>query len=413
MNAKAAWRDLNTLDRRDAPSAELIEAIRSRFVVEPEIDRVMTRKMERRAGPPYKPVSLDKLIQGTADLIARDIGKDFTISEPRWLQGGASKLQMAFELDWRGRDGGERRVTSMVLRMEPPAAIVETSRAREFEILGLVGDYVPAPRGFWVDPDGRSLPYPALVYEFCKGVTKPTTKPIQNVSGVGTNLGPELRPKVAEHFIANLATLHAIPGERLHKLVTFEVPEIGNSNGIAKQIDAWRRIWEEDKLDDFPFINVIYRWLLDNMPVLDHASVVHGDYRVGNVLFNEADGRLHAILDWELSVIGDRHQDLSWITGTHFGHFAEDGATFLACGLLPTDALFERYEIESGLSVDPERLRFFRIFNDFTSMITMLGTAPRVAASGKTHQDVVVAYIAMIGHAISGKVQSIMEEMTR
>lgn len=413
MNAVPAWRTINTPERRLAPDAALIEAIRARFVVEPEIDRVMTRKMQLRSGPAYTAVALDTLVEGTTALIARHIGGDFSIRAPRWLQGGASKLQMAFDLDWRGPDGGERRVTPMVLRMEPPAAIVETSRAREFEVLGLVGEYVPAPRAFWVDPDGSCLPYPALIYEFCPGVTKPTTKPSQTVSGIGTNLGPELRPKVAGHFIANLAALHTIPTDRLHTLKHFQVPDIGNSQGIALQIDGWRRIWEEDKPEDFPFINVIYRWLRDNRPVLDHASVVHGDYRVGNILFDEEDGRFHAILDWELAVIGDRHQDLSWATGTHFGHFAEDGATFLACGLLPAEAMFERYEKVSGLTVDPDRIKFYRVFNDFCSMITMLGTAPRIAAGGKTHQDVVVAYLAMIGHAISGKVLSIMEEITR
>src|SRR3546814_14678454 len=93
------------------------------------IDRVLTRKLRGRGGPEYAPVPLDGLVEGVAALIRADIGDRFSIRNPRWLAGGASKLQMAFDLEWSGKSGeGAVRTESMVLRMEPPAAIVETSR---------------------------------------------------------------------------------------------------------------------------------------------------------------------------------------------------------------------------------------------------------------------------------------------
>src|SRR3546814_7024036 len=68
---------------------------------------------------------------------------------------------MAFDLEWSGKSGeGAVRTESMVLRMEPPEAIVETSRLREFEILGVAGDVVPVPPCYWVDAEGAYLPPP-------------------------------------------------------------------------------------------------------------------------------------------------------------------------------------------------------------------------------------------------------------
>src|SRR3546814_17144355 len=89
---------------------------------------------------------------------------------------------------FRSKSGeGAVRTESMVLRMEPPEAIVETSRLREFEILGVAGDVVPVPPCYWVDAEGAYLPHPALIYGFAAGTTKPAARPSTQVTGIGTN----------------------------------------------------------------------------------------------------------------------------------------------------------------------------------------------------------------------------------
>lgn len=398
-------------DPRSNPDNAFIESVRARFPIEAEMDRVFTRKMKHRAGPGYTAIPLDELIEGTRKLISANIGDDFSLAEPRWLQGGASKLQMAFILDWRGPDKGDRRQTPMVLRMEPPEAIVETSRTREFEMLQLMRGVVPVPPCYWNDPEGEYLPHPALVYGFAEGTTKPRARPSKQVSGIGTNFGPELRPILADQFIKHLAAIHTVPEERLKTLKSFDPAEKGTNAALLRQINWWRRVWEEDRPEDIPLFNVAAQWLIANAPALDHVSVVHGDYRAGNFLFSEEKREITAWLDWELSVLGDRHQDLSWFTGPHFGHYAEDGKTFLACGLLPAEEIYERYEKASGLTVDPRRLKYYRVMNDFMSTVHMLATAWRVAHHGKTHQDVVVAWISMIGNVIVGKLRDTLEEV--
>ncbi|WP_246525031.1 phosphotransferase family protein [Sphingobium phenoxybenzoativorans] len=398
-------------DPRAEPDEALITKIRGRYPVERELDRVLTRKMRLRSSPGYRALPLEDLAQGTASLIRSEIGDDFALLNPRWLQGGASKLQMAFDLDWQPPGARDRQVTRMVLRMEPPASIVETSRAREFEVLQLVKDAVPVPPCFWVDIEGSHLPFPALIYGFVEGTTKPTARISQTVSGIGTNFGPELRAVLAEQFVANLVAVHTIDEARLAQLQHFDAAEVGSNSAIIRQINGWRRIWEEDRFEDSPLIEVIAEWLIENAPTLDRVSLVHGDFRTGNFLFSETSEKITAWLDWELAALGDRHQDLSWVTGSHFGHYAEDGKTFLACGLMPVDEFLPRYEQLSGLTVDPKKLQFFRIFNDFQGVVTMLGAAWRVARHGKTHQDVVVAWLSMLGQVILGNLRDRLEEL--
>jgi len=376
--------------------------------MEPEIDRVLVAKLKRRGGPKLTPPSLEEAVEACTTLIAAHVERPFEISNPRWFHGGASKLQMAFELAWQDAKSDEPPKT-LVLRMDPPASIVETSRLREFEMLGVMYDVVPVPRCHWVDPDGTYLQLPGMIYEFVPGVSKPTQHQATQVTGVGTRFGPELRTKLGHDFVDKMARVHTfdicstnVPG--------FEPVSAGSNASIIRQVNWWRRVWEEDRLEDFPLVNVAAQWLTENAPKLDHVSVVHGDFRTGNFLFDESTGLITALLDWELSVIGDRHQDLSWATAPWAGHLAEDGKTFLVGGMLPRDEFFDRYEQASGLTVDPKRLKYFDIFNSYMAVVHMLGTAPRIAADAATHQDVVVGWLSMIGHPIAEQLRRSIEE---
>lgn len=399
------------LDPRATPDAAFIADIRARYPAETEVDRVLTRKMQLRDGPPYSPLSLDTVVEGLNALIASDVEGDFSVRNPRWLGGGASKIQIAFDLDWKGRDGGARRTDAMVLRMQPPESIVETSRRREFEVIGAMRGVVPVPACHWLDADGTHLPYPAIIYDMVDGVTKPSRTPAKQVTGIGTNFGPELRPRLATQFIEGLARIHNPSEASLAQMQSFDAAEAGSTSTIVRQLNWWRRVWEEDRPVEQPFVDIAYRWLIDNAVPLDHVSVVHGDFRAGNFLYSEESEQVTAWLDWELALLGDRHQDLTWATGVHFGHYAEDGTTFLACGLLPPEELFERYEKASGLSVDPKRLRYFRLMNDFMSTCHMMATAARVASLGKTHQDVLVGWLSAIGNGIAAKLCATLEEV--
>ena len=91
---------------KDRPSPEWIAETRKRFEVEREVDRALTDKMERRAGPPYTKLPLEKLVQGVTALSGSQLKEPFEISDAKWLAGGASKLQVAFTLNWNRPGAG-------------------------------------------------------------------------------------------------------------------------------------------------------------------------------------------------------------------------------------------------------------------------------------------------------------------
>ena len=392
---------------KDRPSPEWIAQLRQRFPVEREIDRILTRKMQRRAGPPYAPMPLETLVEGTRSLIRSQFEGRFELSDARWLSGGASKLQMAFTLDW-DRPGRGREKTPMVLRMEPAESVVETSRQREFQLIKAFEGTVPVPPVFWCDVEGTHLPYPALVYGFAEGVTKPTAA-TSGVSGLGMSLPKELRGKLAPQFVDALAKIHTFD-YRKSDLGAFDIPEAGSTQCAEWGINWWERVWEEDAEEDVPLMRLSAAWLRQNLPVLDRPSVVHADFRVGNFLFTEHDSRISAWLDWELGRIGDRHQDIAWTTSRAFGSFAEDGKTYLTCGLMPEREFIDAYEKASGLRVDPKAVHWYKVYNGFMMGTLTLATGYRCARGGKTHQDVLLAWLMGIGNMLLDEMRVLIEE---
>ena len=152
-------------DRRQQPSASFIEELRRRYPTEPEIDRVLTRKMRQRGGEPHRPVTLPVLVSSLESLLRRELDQPFVVSNARWMTGGSSKLQAAFDLEWHGAAGDEPlHVTPMVLRMSPAESIVESSRRREFQMIRALSGLIPVPECYWEDEDADIFPYPALVF---------------------------------------------------------------------------------------------------------------------------------------------------------------------------------------------------------------------------------------------------------
>jgi aminoglycoside phosphotransferase (APT) family kinase protein len=392
-----------TIDK-DRPSAQWIASLRERFPTETEIDRVLTRRLERRAGPAYAPLTLETMVEGVTALIRSEHAGSFEISQAKWLTGGASKLQMSFVLDWE-RPGVGREQTRMVLRMEPSESIVETSRLREFQLIRAVQGVVPVPPVFWCDDHGRYLPYPALIYGFAQGVAKPTTS-ASGVSGLGTRLPKALRDELVPQFIDCLARIHNFDFSNA-ALGAFDVPEAGTQCALWS-INWWERVWEEDCDEDSPLMRLAAAWLRRNLPVLDRPGLVHADYRVGNFLFTEADSRISAWLDWELGRIGDPHQDLAWTTNPAFGVRDEEGR-LLVCGLLPEADFFSAYEQASGRRVNPKTLHWYKVLNAYSIITLALATGYRIARNGKTHQDVLVTWLIGIAPMLLDDMRALIE----
>ena len=400
---------LSPPDIRDAPTPEFIAALRRRYPVEPEIDKLLTRKMERRGGPSHSMASLAALSQSLVALLTETLNGKFQVSDQCWLAGGASKLQMRFTLRWDEPSVGPA-TSDLVVRMEPSESINASSRLREFELLRALQGTVPVPRVYWVDAQAKWFPEPALIYAFAHGVAKPTTIASGSVTGIGTNFGPRLRKLLAPQFVSHLARIHTFDHEQA-SLESFSRPALGSPESAQLQINRTLRVWEEDRGEEFALMDVAANWLARNVPLLDKASVIHGDYRAGNFLFDEASGQVTTVLDWERAYIGDRHRDLSWSTARVIGHMAEDGKTYLICGLMPIEEFHSRYQAESGLSIDPTKLHFYEVLNRYQQVTTVLGTAYRVVRLGKSHQNIVVARLQTAAYLLAEELRSALEEV--
>lgn len=393
------------LDKNN-PSPEWVAAVRHRYPVETEIDQLLTRKLARRATCKYEHPSLEGLTKGIEKICRANVDRPFTLSNVRWLSGGASKLQVAFDVisDAFGPGATKR----LVLRMEPAESIVETSRQREYEVIKAVEPHLPVPSALWVDADGEYFPYPAMIYGLVTGVNKPSGR-VTQISGLGVNFGPELRPRLAAQFVDHLATLHKLD-HRMLDLPSFDVPATP-TQAAQWQINWWRRVWEEDANEDIPLLHVAECWMRENLPATDRLAVIHGDFRNGNFLFDEETGAITAWLDWELAHIGDIHEDIAWVLARCFGHSAEDGKTFLMSGLLSEAAFLDAYQKASGFSIDAKTLKFYQVLVLYKCVVLTLSTGYRVVRGGKTHQDILVAWLMAVGYVIMGELRSTLEDL--
>ena len=393
---------------RDNPSQDFIEEMQRRFPTERETDELLVRKLKRRSGPPYRRTTLEELSGFLHKMLSEKIDGAFDVSEHTWFTGGVSKIQMGFTLTWNDPLRGPSR-DRLVVRMDPSESLNATSRVREYELLRAFDGIIPVPRVFWLDPDGRWFPEPALIYAYVQGVTKPKNTATGKVSGLGTVFGPELRKILAPQFIKHLAAIHTFDVSD-KTFTSLDRPEVGSTQSAQWQLNRARRVWEEDRGEDFPLMEVAANWLERNMPILDHASVVHGDFRRGNFLFDEASGRIDGWLDWERGHLGDRHRDLAWMTQLTMGHYSEDGKTYYMCGLIPMDEFYDLYQEASGLTVDFERLEYYRILNCYQILVSTVATGYRVARLGKSHQDILLARVKGLAPSVAQDLARLLKE---
>ncbi|MCK9504338.1 MAG: phosphotransferase family protein [Porticoccaceae bacterium] len=392
---------------RDAPADADVQAIRNIYPVEDEFDLMLTRKMQRRALGSYKMPTLEEMSGYVHAFLNAHVKGEFSVKDECWLTGGASKIQFGFTLDWIDPERG-RSTDQLVVRMEPAESLNATSRRREFEIIRAIADVVPVPRSYWMDPEGQWFPEPAIVYGFITGRAKPSMDR-SRVSGIGTQFSPQLRAELGPQFTRHLAAIHTYDW-RNADLGSFNKPKEGTTQASLWQLNRARRVWEEDRGEDMPLVESVANWLEDNMPVLDHASILHGDYRAGNFLFNEDEGKITGWLDWERCYIGDRHRDLAWATSRLFGSLAEDGKTFLVSGLVPEQQFFDDYQRFSGLDIDPKRLHYFRVLNTYQSMVGPIASTYRVVRLGKSHQDIVLVLVEGAAYPNAHDLLNILEE---
>jgi len=261
----------------------------------------------------------------------------------RRLPGGASREIWLFTL---GRAGAPPE--RLVLRRDPPGHVIESSRRQEFELLrAATVAGVPVPRVLWCGGDDAVLGASFFIMDFVEGET------------IGRKIlrDAELaraRERLPEQLAEAAARIHTMAPEALG----LRAPD-GKSPGAA-EVARYAQILQGIAPDPHPALELAIRWLGARLPAPRRATVVHGDYRIGNVIVG-SDG-LRAVIDWELTHAGDPMEDLGWLCVRSWRFGADDKPVG---GLCERERLFAAYERASGAPVDPAAVRWWEIFGNY------------------------------------------------
>jgi aminoglycoside phosphotransferase (APT) family kinase protein len=275
---------------------------------------------------------------------------DVRVSGLDRIHGGASRETYRFRLRTRSGNGEpvERR---LILRRDPPGSLIETERAVEFEAYrAFHGTPVPVPEALWLEEDPRWLDHPFFVMEELPDLeARPQMLLAPPYDAHTEKLGLQKWTILGEISKSDPAALG----------LAETLPSVAPEDAWRRELDHWEGVLDEDELDPQPIIRAAIRWLRAHPPPPPRKlSVVHGDYRTGNFLY-DTEGRIHAILDWEMCHLGDPLEDLAWGLNRIWCWARDDRVG----GLLPKARAVAIWEEASGLHADPEALHWWELFS--------------------------------------------------
>ncbi len=233
-----------------------------------------------------------------------------------------------------------------VLRRPPRGPLPPSAHdmLREARVLRAVQDTpVRAPKILAVGEDTSIIGAPFFVMEHVDGEVVTDTMP----AALDT---PPDRRRMGEELVDALVELHAVDWQAAG------LEGFGKPTGyLERQVRRFLGLWEHNKTREIPAVERVGTWLTDNMPDTGTATIVHGDFRLGNVMFQAtAPARLNAIFDWEMATIGDPLADVGYLcmmwsqTGDPDTGLAALNQVTRAEGFPTREELVARYEERSG-----------------------------------------------------------------
>lgn len=293
------------------------------------------------------------------------------------ISGGASRETYRFRL--RYRQGGQEHERRLILRRDPPASLIDTERRIEFEAYAAFhGSAVPVPKMLWLEEASEALGHPFFIAEELSGFQ---AAPALLFSGAYD----AVLPKVAERKWTILGEIARADPAALGLDRWMETPALDAC--WRRELDHWEAIIDSDEPEPQPITRAAIRWLRANPPPpAQKLSVVHGDYRTGNFLYDET-GDIKGVLDWEMAHLGDPLEDLAWGFNPVW-RFSRN----LAGGLKPEAEAVAIWERASGLSADPDALKWWTLFNCVKGQGIWVGSARAFIDGG--NRDPIMVYSA-------------------
>ena len=272
---------------------------------------------------------------------------------------GNARQPWGFDVRWR--DGGVSHHVDCVMLVKAPAGQLETELGPEFNVMRSLWETgVPVPRTLWMDGEGRWIERPFFITEKVPGTANFT--PLRQPEAARTARA------ITEQFVAIAAELHTVDWKK-QGVDFLEVPT--RETAAARQIAYWEALFLRHRMEPSPVVVHAFEWLKEHQPVADRISIVHGDYRFGNFLYDG--NRITALLDWEMVHLGDPVEDLAWAYRW----------MWTPEPFMPLEEFLARYTELSGIQVRPETLLYYRLFNELKHAMIAL-TGARAFADGRT-----------------------------
>lgn len=257
-----------------------------------------------------------------------------------------------------------------VLRKQPPGELLPSAHQvdREYRVMKALEDTdVPVPKMYCLCEDTGVIGTKFYVMEMVEGrLFTETTLP---------NHTPEERRAIYLDLARVMAKLHSVDPESVG-LGEFGRP----GNYYERQIGRWTKQYLASKTEEIEAMDKLIEWLPDNIPPQGKTVIVHGDYRLGNVLIHPTEPRIVAVLDWELSTLGDALADLGYLCQEYHGESYEDeglsNVDFEATGL-PTEAEFLAEYCKHAGRDGIENWPFYLVYNMFRSAGIIQGVYKR------------------------------------
>jgi aminoglycoside phosphotransferase (APT) family kinase protein len=316
-----------------------------------------------------------------ATWLSERIGADTQVSFHGPVPTGNSNVTMPFTAAW-GPDAAEH--LDLVLRMQVPdnQIFLDADVGREFRVLEALSSVgtVRVPQVRWLEPGRSALGHPFFVMDMVRG-TVPTGAPTIHASGWLTERSTAEVGTAWDSALGAIASVAAVDWRR-------HLPFLGsgaNGTTLATRMDHLERWYRWSVRDrEYPTTDAALAWLVAELPPDTGEPVLcWGDARLGNTMFG-ADGRVAALLDWELASIGPAGIDLGW-------WLAFDEFTTLAHGVDPVRGYPDRaatiahYERLTGRSI--EHVRWYEVYCAWVLTVTVIRMADIGVAAGRLPPD--------------------------
>jgi aminoglycoside phosphotransferase (APT) family kinase protein len=267
---------------------------------------------------------------------------------------------------------GEGPIT-WVMRVEPEHGVIPPyDIAREYRLLDAVGQAgLPVPKMLHLCEDKAVVGGRFLLMSFVVG-------DIYNSKDPRMEADPALQASCQSQFVEMAARIHAIEQDVL--------PTAPGKAATFAQIAVCRDRMKRTELIPSPVLMASLDLLEDEAPEPQRVGLLHGDYRLPNLMWNE--GKIAGILDWELAAVGDPLCDLAFSQTVGMGPCSIEGP------------LAERYTELTGVEVHPKKIIYYKLLEMVKSTIIGLAGAHDIAEGGSDLRLLSVATIALSGQAV-------------